>query len=205
MKAPIVVLLVLSALSAAGQSRRPTQVLDATALKPPTGAHVAIVEFADFQCPACAAENPLLVAAGSQYRIPIVRHDFPLPIHRWSFQAAVYARWFDTQSQEYGVQYRNAVFQNQRSIETMEDLRTATQKFASDRNLALPFVVDPLNKLASAVKEDAALGLRTGIHETPTVFVVANVGATAIYLQVTDPSQLYATIDHALSMSRSSN
>ena len=52
MKTPIVVLLVLSAVCAAGQSRRPTQVLDATALKPPTGTHVAIVEFADFQCPA---------------------------------------------------------------------------------------------------------------------------------------------------------
>src|ERR1035437_1850861 len=178
----VVTFLAFSTSLAMGQTQRLTQVLDATALKPPTGARVAIVEFADFQCPACAHYNPILVAAAAQYHIPWVRRDFPLPMHHWSFQAAVYARWFDTKSIEYGDQYRNAVYLNQRNIESLEDLRTATEKFASDRKLSLPFLVDPENRLADAVKADADLGKRTGIHETPTIFVVANSGTAPSYV-----------------------
>jgi protein-disulfide isomerase len=37
-----------------------TQVKDASALKPPAGSRVAIVEFADLECPACASANPLV-------------------------------------------------------------------------------------------------------------------------------------------------
>ena len=196
----IAALLAISTLSAFSQTRA-TQVLDASALKPPPAARVAIVEFADYQCPACAHHNPTLVAAAAQYHIPLVRHDFPLPIHHWSFQAAVYARWFDTKSTDFGEQYRNAVYLNQRNIETAEDLRVATEKFAADRKLSLPFAVDPQNKLADAVKADADLGRRTGIHETPTVFIVSSTDKGQPYVQVTDMSQLYSIIDRALATS----
>ena len=72
-----------------------TQVHDPAALKPPVGARVAIIEFEDMQCPDCARANPILKDAADKYKIPWVRHDFPLPMHQWSFQAAVNARWFD--------------------------------------------------------------------------------------------------------------
>src|SRR5271166_5825933 len=75
-----------------------TQVHDPAALRPPAGAHVAIVEFEDMECPDCARANPLLREAAAQYHIPWVRHDFPLAFHAWSFDAAVYARWFDLKS-----------------------------------------------------------------------------------------------------------
>src|SRR3974390_583342 len=79
-----------------------TQVHDATALRPPAGAKVAIVEFEDMECPDCANANPLLKEAADKYKIAWVRHDFPLPFHNWSFQAAVNARWFDTKSKKMG-------------------------------------------------------------------------------------------------------
>src|SRR5580693_4465716 len=68
-----------------------TQVHDPAALKPPPGARVAIIEFEDMECPDCANANPLLREAAAKYNIPWVRHDFPLPMHPWSFQAAVNA------------------------------------------------------------------------------------------------------------------
>src|SRR6202166_5049780 len=71
-----------------------TQVHDPSALKPPAGTRVAIIECEDMECPDCARANPLLREAAAQYHIPWVRHDFPLPFHAWSFDAAVYARWF---------------------------------------------------------------------------------------------------------------
>src|ERR1035441_9341803 len=73
------------------QSSQTTQVHDAAALKPPTGARVAIVEFEDMECPDCARANPLLKDAAAQYHIPWVRHDFPLPFHAWRMQAALNA------------------------------------------------------------------------------------------------------------------
>src|SRR5690348_2923417 len=62
-----------------------TPVHDASALRPPAGARVAIVEFEDMECPDCARANPLLRDAAANYKIPWVRHDFPLPFHPWSF------------------------------------------------------------------------------------------------------------------------
>ena len=93
-----------------------TQVHDPSALKPPPGARVAIVEWEDMECPDCARANPLLKEAAEKYNIPWVRHDFPLPFHAWSFTAAVNARWFDTRSKKLGDDYRDAVFANQNSI-----------------------------------------------------------------------------------------
>jgi protein-disulfide isomerase len=170
-------------------------VRDASVLVPPPGAKVAIVEFSDLECPACARENPLLIKAVAQYKIPWVRRDFPLRQHVWSFQAAVYARWFDTKSKQFGDQYRDAVFAYQRNIETLDDLRSATDQFAKDRGLAMPFAVDPQNQLADLVRADQALGNRVGIQETPTVFIVTSGGG---YAQVTDASQLFSMLDRAV-------
>jgi protein-disulfide isomerase len=175
-------------------SQRAITVRDASALVPPPGAKVAIVEFSDLECPACASDNPLLMKAIAQYKIPWVRRDFPLRQHVWSFQAAVNARWFDSKSKQFGDQYRDAVFANQRNIETLDDLRSATDKFAKDRGLAMPFAVDPQGQLADLVKADQALGNRVGIQETPTIFIVTTNG----YAQVTDVSELYPMLDRAI-------
>ncbi len=56
-----------------------TTVHNAKALRPPAGARVASVECEDLECPDCARANPLLNEAAEKYRIPRVRHDFPLP------------------------------------------------------------------------------------------------------------------------------
>jgi hypothetical protein len=90
-----------------------THVHDPAALKPPAGARVALVEFEDMECPDCGRANPLLREAAAKYKIPLVRHDFPLPMHAWSFKAAVNARWFDTRSKSLGDEYRDQVFANQ--------------------------------------------------------------------------------------------
>ena len=82
-----------------GSSSQPlTQVHDPSALRPPAGARVAIVEFEDMECPVCGNINPLVKQAVAKYNLPWIRHDFPLPYHAWSTQAAVNARWFDAKS-----------------------------------------------------------------------------------------------------------
>jgi len=169
------------------------------ALKPPPGARVAIIEFDDLECPACAEANPILMEAAAKYRIPWIRHDFLIPFHPWSRAAAVYARWFDAKSQELGNEYRNAVFANQTSIETRAELLTFTQNFARNHGLQLPFMVDPQDKLAAEVQADVALGKSLGITETPTIYIVMTHPKGDTYIKVRNlESDLFQDIDTAL-------
>ena len=181
-----------------------TQVHDPGALKPPTGARVAIVEFEDMECPDCGRANPLLKEAAAKYNIPWVRHDFPLPFHAWSFNAAVNARWFDTKSKKIGDEYRDAVFASQVSITTPDGLRDFTQKFAKDRGIALPFAMDPQGSLAAQVKADYALGQRIGIEHTPTIWVTTANSKGAPFVEVVDRTKLFELIDQALADTRGS-
>jgi protein-disulfide isomerase len=179
-----------------------TQVHDPAALKPPTGARVAIVEFEDMECPDCARANPLLREAAAKYNIPWVRHDFPLPFHAWSFNAAVNARWFDAKSKKLGDEYRDAVFANQPSITTPDALRDFTAKFAHDRGVSLPFAMDPQGSLAAEVKGDYALGQKIGIEHTPTIWVTTANSKGAPFVEVVDRTKLYELIDQALADTR---
>ena len=179
-----------------------TPVHDSSALKPPAGAKVAIVEFEDLECPDCANANPLLKEAAAKYHIPWVRHDFPLPFHNWSFQAAVNARFFDTKSKQLGDDYRDYIFANQVSIETPDQLRQFTQKFTAAHGVALPFAIDPMGRLAEEVKADYALGQRVGIEHTPTIWVVTNGSHASPFVEVVDRSKLFQLIDEALAETR---
>lgn len=194
-------LLMAAAAGAHAQFNTPppgTQVHDASALKPPAGARVAIVEFEDMECPDCGRANPLLREAEAKYKIPLVRHDFPLPMHAWSMQAAVNARWFDTKSKALGDEYRDQVFANQISIVTLDSLSQFTQKFAAGHGVALPFAIDPQGKLIGEVKADYALGQRIGIEHTPTIWVVTANSKGAPFVEVVDRSKLFQLIDQAL-------
>ena len=180
-----------------------TPVHDPAALRPPAGARVAIIEFDDMECPDCANANPLLREAAAKYNIPWVRHDFPLPQHAWSMQAAINARWFDTKSKKLGDEYRDAVFANQPSIVNLDGLRQFTDRFAADHKLSLPFAIDPQGKLAAEVKADYALGQRIGIEHTPTIWVVTANSKGAPFVEVVDRSILYQLIDQAIADTKS--
>ena len=118
---------------------------DTSALKPPKGAQVAIVVFEDLQCPDCRRAAPLVEQAAKTYKIPVIRHDFPLPFHNWSFDAAVIARYFDTKSRQLGIDFRDYMFEHQPEV-TPQNLRGFAERFAAEHKVDLPFVVDPQGK-----------------------------------------------------------
>jgi protein-disulfide isomerase len=188
--------LLLSAfISAQGQSSA------SSALKPPAGARVAIVEFDDLECPACAHANPLLMQAVAKYKIPWVRHDFLISYHNWSKYAALNARWLDIKSKALGDEYRNEVFAHQNSIETPAELSQFTQKFAQSHGVALPFAIDPQGKLIGEINADGDLGRQLGVTQTPTIYIVTD-GAS---IKVNNPdTELYSDIDRAFAEARAS-
>lgn len=164
-------------------------------LRPPKGSPVALVVFEDLQCPDCRRSAPLVAQAGQTYKIPVIRHDFPLPMHNWSMNAAVLARFFDTHSKTVGNAFRDYVFEHQLEI-TPDGLRGFAEKFATDHKIELPFVVDPAGKLAALVNADKELGQNLGINHTPTIYVVSNKRTGKPFVEVVDRSQLYALIDN---------
>jgi protein-disulfide isomerase len=164
------------------------------ALRPPKGATLALVVFEDLQCPQCGRVAPLLAQASKTYKIPLVQHDFPLPMHNWSFDAAVFARYFDTHSKDMGNEFRADVFAHQLEINP-QNLRGFAEKFAAERKIGLPFVVDPDGKLAGLVRADKDVGVSLHIDHTPTIWIVSSKHTSKPYVEVTDPNQLYAMID----------
>ena len=163
-------------------------------LRPPRGSQVAIVVFEDLECPDCRRAAPLLEEAAKTYKIPLVIHDFPLPFHKWSFDAAVIARYFDSHSRAVGHEYRNYIFEHQPEI-TPENLRGFSEKFATDHKLDLPFVVDPQGKLAAEVTTDRDLGKSIHLEHTPTIYVVSSKTQGKPFVEVVDRTQLFQLID----------
>lgn len=163
-------------------------------LKPPKGAQVAIVVFEDLECPDCRRAAPLLDEAARTYKIPLVTHDFPLPFHKWSFDAAVIARYFDAQSKQLGHEYRNYMFEHQPEI-TPENMRAFSEKFATEHKTTLPFVVDPKGKLAAEVTADRDLGKSIHLEHTPTIYVVSSKSQGKPFVEVVDRTQLFQLID----------
>jgi len=170
---------------------------DTSLLRPPKSSKVALLVFEDLQCPDCSRAAPLLHEAAKKYNIPLVQYDFPLPMHNWSFDAAVYARYFDTKSKKLGDDYRLFIFANQPQI-TPQNLRGITERFAADNKVVFPFVVDPSGELAAKVKADYALGQRVGIEHTPTIYVVSDTTRGVPFVEVVDRSQLYELIDKVM-------
>ena len=170
---------------------------DTSVLRPPKGSKVALMVFEDLQCPDCARAAPLLHQAAEKYNIPLVQYDFPLPMHTWSYEAAVNARYFDTISKKLGDEYRLFIFQNQPQV-TRENLHGMTERFASDHKVQLPFVVDPSGELGAKVRADFQLGQRVGIDHTPTIYVVSETTRGRPFVEVVDRTLLYQLIDEAI-------
>jgi protein-disulfide isomerase len=187
----------VSAAAVAQTSMPPNQVdhfTDTTMLKPPAGAKLAIVEWEDLECPACAHAFPFVHAAVGQYKIPLVEYDFLIPGHIWSHPAALYARYMkDKISPQIAEDYRRQVFAAQYRIASQDDLVNFTKQFFSQHGKQMPFVVDPTGQYEKQVQADVDLGKKLGLQFTPTIVIVT----PHRWIQVKDVSQLDAAIDQA--------
>src|ERR1700761_7278816 len=139
---------------------------DTSMLRAPAGVPVAIYEFEDLECPACAHAFPIVHAAVEKYKIPLIRHDFPLKMHIWSFDAAVIARYIqDKISPQAAEDYRRAVFTSQQSIASKEDLNAFTMKYFQSHGRTMPMIIDPNGLFAAEVRADQTLGERINLHQ----------------------------------------
>ena len=171
---------------------------DTSMLKLPAGQKAAIFDFEDLECPACAHAFPITHAAVERYKIPLIRHDYLIPGHMWSKDAAVTARYLqDKVSPTLAEEYRRDVFANQMSIASKDDLQAFTRKWFQTHGQQMPFVMDPTGRFIAEVQSDVSLGERLGVRKTPTIIVLSPHGWT----EIVDVSKLYTVIDEALAES----
>ena len=170
---------------------------DGSSLKPPPGARVAIVVFEDLECPSCATAYPMVWEAAKAHNVPVMLHDFPLAKHPWSFDAAVFARYFDTKSQKLGDDFRGYIFKNQTQIDK-QNLNQYVNKFANDNKTPVPFVLDPDGQLKAKIIADRDLGNQIGLQHTPTIFVIGNGGPATPPVEIDDYSKIGQAVEEML-------
>ncbi len=169
-------------------------------LRPPAGAKVALIEFADLECPDCARASKLLEDAVKAYKIPLVVYDFPLPMHPWAMEGAIYAHYFrniSTPKNPLEMQFRAFIYDNQSAI-SAQNLRSFVDQFAKAHKLTVPFAVDPTGSLAASVRKDKEKGVAINIEHTPTLYVVTAKSSGTPFVEVVDRNNLFNMIDQAL-------
>lgn len=178
---------------------------DTTVLRPPAGSRVAILVFEDLGCPACARAHPIEIQAAEQFHVPLLRHDYPLAQHIWTFQGAVYARYLqDKVGPKLADEFRTDVFHAQAAISNKDDLRQFTQRWLQQHGQKMPSVVDPAGALAAKVQADFDLGKRLNVTHTPTIVVVTknNYQVVCGTAGLIDPTQLVPILRAAIQQTR---
>jgi protein-disulfide isomerase len=146
---------------------------DTTILRPPAGVKVALIVFEDLGCPACARAHPFEVEAVKQTHVALLRYDFPIEAHVWTFSGAVCARYVqDTYGPAMAEEFRSAVFKTQNMYSSEEDIHRFLATFLERRGKKMPAVFDPGGKLGKEVTADYELGKRLNVEFTPTVVIV---------------------------------
>lgn len=191
-------LLSLAPLAISAQTSIPpnqgTSFKDTSILKPPAGAKVAVIEFEDLECPACAHAFPIVHAAVSHYHIPLEEYFFQIPGHIWSHDAAIFSNYLKAKvSPQLAEEFRREVFASQYRIASRDDLHGFEQQFMRAHGQQMPFVLDPTGAFDREVNDTTNLGMKLGVQHTPTIVVVT----PHRWIEVADVDDMYAAIDQA--------
>ncbi|PYS95253.1 MAG: hypothetical protein DMF65_14350 [Acidobacteria bacterium] len=131
-------------------------------------ASVTLVEFTDYQCPSCAAEQPVLERLITEYgdRVRFVVRDFPLKMHADALKAAEAAEAAREQGKYWD--FTAILFHNQSALQ-INMLKQYAQVLGLDR-AKFDSALDT-GKFADKVQRDLADGEKVGVKGTPTLFV----------------------------------
>jgi protein-disulfide isomerase len=174
----------------------PVQVIgvDDDPVRGDANAAVTIVEFTDFQCPACAAMHPVLDEVLKSYgnKVRLVVRDFPLTMHANARKAAEAANAANAQGKFF--EYAALLFKRQDALDI-----PSLKKYATELGLnrAVFDVALDSGKYSAEVKHDMDDGQIYGVGSTPTIFVNGKM------LRTLSSEALRAAIDQALSRSAS--
>lgn len=159
--------------------------------KGPADAQVTVVEFSDFECPACRAVYPSVKQLQEQYptQVRVVYRHFPLnsihPYAQVSAQAAVAAGEFNKFWEMHDVLFER---QDQWStLGTQEAVKNTFVTYAEELGIDKAQFSEKIDSdsVRSIVNQDLSYATQLGLDSTPTIFVNG---------QETAPTQLLPTV-----------
>ncbi|MEM6786340.1 MAG: thioredoxin domain-containing protein [Myxococcota bacterium] len=136
--------------------------------KGPERPKVTLVEFADFECPACGYANPVVQKMYAQYgkQMQVVFKHFPLDTHP-NARLAAQAAWAAQQQGQFWPMH-DLLFSNQDRL-TEPDLLTYARQLGLEMGR---FERDMRSEAAvAAVEKEKTQGMSLGIGGTPALFV----------------------------------
>lgn len=136
--------------------------------KGPKTAPVTIVEFSDFQCPACRNADARIADLLKQFegKVHFVYRDFPLTRHKDAMPASVAANCAKEQGKYW--EFHELLFQNQNQLKPADFTRHA-QTLKLDMEKFATCQQDP--KWVAEVNKDLEDGEKAGVNSTPSFFV----------------------------------
>lgn len=140
---------------------------------------ITVVEFSDFQCPACKAASPLADLVTSTYpgKVRFIFRNFPLDnIHPNARNAAIAAEAVASINKDKYWEMHDLLFENQevwskaKNRQELNDIFvTYMDKLDIDRTQFLERIED--NSVIQLVTNDSNTGTQLGVNSTPTFYV----------------------------------
>ncbi len=136
-------------------------------------AKIILIEYSDFQCPACAAYQPIVKQLVEEFKDKIVfayRH-FPLSQHKNSESAALAAEAAGKQGKFW--EMHDLIFEKQNEWSESQTAEELFIKYAETLALNVEqFKKDfDLEEIADKIENDLISGERVGVNATPTFFL----------------------------------
>ncbi len=138
-------------------------------------AKVNLVEFGDFQCPACAAAFPIVEKLLDLYKdnpqVNFVFRNFPLSQHQYALLTAEAAEAAGAQG-KYWEMYK-LIYEGQDTWANSKDSLSILVGYATQLNLDVNrFKIEvQANTYSSVITQDQQAGLALGVNSTPTFFL----------------------------------
>lgn len=147
-------------------------------------ATVTVVEFSDFQCPACGAFHPDMKKILSDYngKIYFIYRHFPLPLHKNAMKAAQAAEVAGAENKFW--QMHDKLFETQSEWSEIVDPTSLFVGYAKSLDIDEEKFKKALDEGThlSLIQKDLQDGNKAGVNATPTIFVNGKKveGATSI-------------------------
>ncbi len=153
--------------NSAGQDRNASQA------KGNPGAPIKIVEYIDFQCPACARGAIFLKSCFQKYpdKFYLEMKNYPLAMHPHSFLSAIYAQCAARQGKFWP--FHDLLIERQQQWSGLVNAAPVFHQMARELELDIPQLEVCLQdaEVSTAVIEQKEKGTSLGIQSTPTYFI----------------------------------
>jgi protein-disulfide isomerase len=164
---------------------------------------VTLEEFGDFQCPPCAKLSEPINQLEKDYRphLRVVFHNFPLPVHAHSQEAALAAEAADLQGRFW--EMHDLLYREQSVWSISSDVLTLFNSYAGMLGLDVERFKKDMNGEQAKIRvtSDQKHGTSLGVRNTPTIFV----NNKTIDLKSGGPDTVRAAVEEAVKAGRPSS